>query len=427
MNNRTIKKLFFNSLKRGTGEAVLLLKAYPNIDFSDYLIKGATINYAYDGQAESSRATYIFELIELTKQQDKIRQAVVQGLHKEKEETWNLTHLFDLAKQYVLAGDLAMKKEIYKRFLSPPIPHSDWVGISEILALDGWEGLLFIINKLGKDLLSDPDAWQSDSLLESFQEKKPELNVLGKLEKKAQQNIYVKAYLEAVNQRNIIWKRNKPKLPVYDNILDEIRNTRLLSFKRIKELTVKEIELLAKQLLQTKRKSQIQKLLWIFREHPFPLDIDFVLDLAQSNINYNYRIHEFAIDALQYFQSDKIRAFVLQKLQKTTIPSPFTNLLIKNYKDGDEILLSRIATKFKSEHIIENLASSYIEIYKNNLTPKCQVPLEILYNKMNCGLHRNELLKVLIHNKALNPTIEKEIKFDSYKPTRKLRMSKINL
>ena len=57
-----IKRQFYNSLKRGTGEAYLLVRDNPNIDFSNYLIKGALNIYAYDGQSEGDRAKYIFDI-----------------------------------------------------------------------------------------------------------------------------------------------------------------------------------------------------------------------------------------------------------------------------------------------------------------------------------------------------------------------------
>lgn len=58
-NTIEIKRRFFNSLKRGTGEAYLIINDNPLIDFSNYIIKGALRNYAYDGQSENSRAQYI--------------------------------------------------------------------------------------------------------------------------------------------------------------------------------------------------------------------------------------------------------------------------------------------------------------------------------------------------------------------------------
>jgi len=43
-------------MKCGTGEAYLIAKENPTIDFSRYIIKGALKNYEYDGQSKPSRA-----------------------------------------------------------------------------------------------------------------------------------------------------------------------------------------------------------------------------------------------------------------------------------------------------------------------------------------------------------------------------------
>jgi len=44
-----IKRQFLNSLKRGTGEAYLIVKNNPKIDFSSQIIKGVLNIYAYVG------------------------------------------------------------------------------------------------------------------------------------------------------------------------------------------------------------------------------------------------------------------------------------------------------------------------------------------------------------------------------------------
>lgn len=68
MNDTTdIKRQFFNSLKLGTGEAYLIAKNNPHIDFSNQIIKGVLNIYAYDGQSEGNRAQYIFDTISTSK------------------------------------------------------------------------------------------------------------------------------------------------------------------------------------------------------------------------------------------------------------------------------------------------------------------------------------------------------------------------
>ncbi len=107
-------------------------------------------------------------------------------------------------------------------------------------------------------------------------------------------------------------------------------------------------------------------------------------------------------------------------MKKTRNPASYTSILISNYKSGDFKILSDIARKYKSEDIIESLAFSYTDIFNANPTDECKTPLEILYSKTNCGIHRNEIVQILIKNNVLSEKIKKEIKYDSYIETRKL-------
>ena len=77
-----IKRQFFDSLKRGTGETYLIQIENPNIDFSEFIIKGGTTNYAIDQQSEGSRAFYILGLIKKSKQRGKIIKAILLRVTK---------------------------------------------------------------------------------------------------------------------------------------------------------------------------------------------------------------------------------------------------------------------------------------------------------------------------------------------------------
>ena len=125
---RILKRQFLHALKRGTGEVYLIVKEHPEIDFSNQIIQGALNIFAYDGQCEGDRATYIFDIISISKQKDKIRKAVLQGLAREQDDTWNLTHLFALAKLFAQQNDTEAKQAIYDRFLNNPIAGADWAG-----------------------------------------------------------------------------------------------------------------------------------------------------------------------------------------------------------------------------------------------------------------------------------------------------------
>lgn len=416
-----IKKRFFDSLKRGTGEAYLIAKENPLIDLSNYVIKGALRNYAYDGQSEPSRAQYIFDLYSLSDKKDKIRKAILKGLATEQEDTWSLTHLFDLAKLFAQQDDQEMRNAIYDRFCNNPIEGSDWVGYSEILELDGLQGLIYIAEKFGKFIEQNPDDWQDDWIIKYFQEENPDLKVTETLENLAKENKFIHIYLENIKRTKASQEKHKQEPQKYKDIVDEVLNSKpFISFKRKRNLTEEEINQVAKQLIEETDKSNIERLLNIFDFYKFPYDSQKILDFAKQKPTNKNRIVEYAINSLKNLKSKDIRTFAMTKIQSSKNPIDYLEILVSNYKCGDHKLLGQIATQTNNEHKIEWLAGIYSNIYKANKTKECKVPLEILYYKMNCGIHRNGIVEILIENEVLSDKIRDEIRFDSDMETRKL-------
>lgn len=421
INTTDIKRQFLNSIKRGTGEAYLIVKNNSKIDFSNQIIKGALNIYAYDGQSESDRAKYIFDIISISKQKDKIRNAVLQGLATEQKDTWNLTHLFALTKLFAKQNDTEAKQAIYNRFLNNPIEGSDWVGYSEILELDGLQGLFYISEEFGKYIATNPDDWQDDWIIKHFQDENKHTKVYEELKKKAKTNKFIRIYLDNIKRTKASQEKHKTKQTKYKDIIDEVLNRKpFISFRRKRNLTDEEINQVAKQLIDETDKSNIERLLDIFDFYKFPYDSQMILDFAKQKRTSKNRIIEYAIDALKHLKSKDIRNFAMDKIQNSKNPIDYLEILVSNYQSGDFKILSDIANKTNNEHKIERLAGIYSDIYKANKTKECKEPLEILYNKMNCAIHRNGIVEILIENKVLSAKIKSEIKFDCDLDTRKL-------
>lgn len=422
MNDKSkIKQQFFNSLKRGTGEAYLIVRENPKIDFSNQIIKGALNIYAYDGQSEGNRAKYIFDIISISKNNSKIRKAILQGLATEQDDTWNLTHLFALSKLIVEQNNREAKQAIYDRFLINPIEGSDWVGACEILELDGLNGLFYVAEKFGKHINQNPDNWQDDLIIKRFQAENKHLKVDEELQKKAQTNKFISLYLDNIKRTEASQEKPKTKPTEYIDIIDEVLNSKpFISFRRKRSLTDEEINQVAKQLIKEAGESSIERLLDIFDFYKFPYNSDVILDFAKKKRAGKNRIVENAIDALKHLKSKDIRNFALDKIQNSKKPIDYLEILVSNYRSGDFKLLSEIANKTNNEHEIERLARIYTEIYKANRTKECKEPFEILYSKMNCAIHRKGIVEILIENKVLSDKIKNEIKFDCDLETREL-------
>ena len=420
---KNIKRQFLNSLKRGTGEAYLLARDNPQVDFSNQIIKGVLNIYAYDGQSENDRAKYIFDIISVSNKQDKIRNTILQGLAIEQDDTWNLTHLFALAKLFAEQGDREIKQAIYDRFCNYTIEGSDWVGYSEILKLDGLQGLIYIAEKFGKFIEQNPDDLQDDWIINNFQEENPNLKVMEILNKLAKENKHIRIYLDNIKQTKKGQEKYQAKHQAakkqFSDIIDEILNSEHFS-TFFRELTNEEVNQVATRLLTENNKQNIEKLLFIFDDYKYPFQSETILNFAKRKKNSKYRIVEYAIYALKHLKSNDIRNFALDKIQNSKNQIDYLEILVSNYESSDFKILSELANKTNNEHKIEQLAGIFTSIYKANKTTECKEPLELLYNKINCAIHRNGIIEILIENKVLSDKIRNEIKFDSYLGTRDL-------
>jgi len=420
---REIKQKFKSAIRRGTGEAYLLLRSYPKVNFLKEISQACLKNYAYDGQCESSRASYLYELAVLSGNAEQIKPAILNSLALEKEDTWSLVQLFELAKLYTQGGHADAKEAIYKRFMKYPFSSADWAGYPEIIDLDGFDGLKFIASKMGEALQNNPDDWQDDGIIRYFQKENPDIDAWRGLEEAGRENLFIKTYLD--NVRKTGGSRDKPILEKanYANVVEEV----LLTKSRIKlayrNWTKKDLTLIAKQLIIEKNKQNQAKLLSIFRNNKFPLNSSFILDITKSKTTPD--ISHSAFNALALLKDTNVRNFAINGILNTTSPQKFTIIFKANYKTGDHEKLAKVVFDTKNEALIELLMVSLIEVYRFNKLKECAIPLEALYNKSNCALHRYHLIKLLIVNGVLSSKIKNELEFDCNNDIRQLAEGKV--
>ncbi len=426
-----LKKQFRQSLKCGTGEAYLIAKANPDIDFSSDIKKAALTNYAYDPQCEGDRAFYVAGLIELSPRKEQLVETVIEALGKEREDCWALDQLFALAAVFAKQGNLKAKKAIYKRFHKKVIKYSEWLGEQQILEVDGLEGLKYIAAVKGKAFTKNPDDWDDGFLIDCFQEENPDIKAHKELKKAASGNPFIHIYLDNIERVKRLRAKNQKRPPFnYQFVKERIENNiRVPAPPAVaRKLTKADMKKLANDFLQVKDPKKIEAYLSVFSQKEYPYDYQILLEIAKGKNNRNSRSIELACESLHFFKAKDIRQFAIEKLIQTNRPEYYLRLLVRNYKASDHRLLCKIAETFKNEHRIHNLVWGYIDIFKANNTKQCKQPLEILYRKLTCGIHRYDILEILRENEVLSRRILKEMEFDSYDDIRELytKISKKN-
>jgi len=421
--NDEIRNQFLNSLKLGTGKTYLILKHNPSIDFSDLIIKGAIENFAYDAQSEGSRAKYIFRLIQKSKQKEKITSAILTKLISKKIDDHGLDQLFDLAVLFYKKGNRKAKDAIYKRFYKNLLDDYEIGGKSQMLEIDGINGLLKYAEIIGEILSKDVDDYEESWRIDYFQKENKDIEVYKELEKASKENIFVAIFYNSILENK--WKiprAKKLKHFTYEIVKERIDSDRFffISVEKANELSILEVEKLANEFLIEKNIIRKEHYLSFFSKRKFPFDYQPILKIANIKSPRNSRLNEYAFECLQYFSAKEIRDIAIEKLKYEKNTTNYLNLLVSNYEIGDYKILNCIADKSDDYDYIHSIVFGFLDIYKVNKTKECKEPLEKIYHKMNCGLHRGDILEVLYENGVLCKEILTEIEFDSDEKVRKM-------
>lgn len=423
-----IKHEFFNALKCGTGRAFVILKDNPNIDFSKLILKGAATNFANDPQSEGSRAWYIYNLIKKSKQKEFIIASVLKKLEKEGEDYRGINQMCDLAVYFHKDGVPNAKEAIYKQAKIDAENDIDFCGKDQILEVDGLEGAIKVAEIVGKILFENEDEYEDSWRIEYFQKRNKSIDVCHEIEKAAKNNKYIATYFKYVcNQKKVRKRYKKIKRFNYELVKERIDLGQLIGFsiERANELSKEEVERLANDFLTEKKNLQREQYLRFFTNRKFPFDFQSILKIAsgkdvRSKEYPKIRIVEFACKSLRFFKNPNIRKLGLEKIASKKNPYRYLNLLIGNYEKGDYKILNEVISRSNNYDYIHSLVYGLIDIYKVNQVKECQEPLETMYQKMNCGIHRIDILRILEYNGVLSDKIFREMKYDSEERVRKM-------
>ncbi len=407
-----LKQSFKSAIERGAGEAHLILQQNKSIDFSKEIIHAATHNLAYDPQCEGGRANYIYELINLSAHKEVIIKTLFSVLLSKKDDSYGLNQLCEIARLYAQDGNTKARKVLYKRFQKNLRPGYTYCGNDSILALDGIDGLLMIADLIGQILQKDPDDWEDGTREKFFQEKNPTINVFQRLRTAAKNNKNIETYLHSIKANKQLRSKVKKREPfTYALIKERIENKTIkyISALITKELTHSDLVLLANDFLKEKNHQKLEIYLRVFSRIKFPLDYAPILKVAKSRYTKKNGLLYFAIKALSLFKAKEIRQFVLEKIASSKYPDRYVGLLALNYQRGDQKVFLRIIEKTNNKDRIHALAIALTDIYETIHTTECKKPVEAIYEKLTCGLHREDLVKILIANNVLSKKIEAEI------------------
>jgi hypothetical protein len=326
-----------------------------------------------------------------------------------------------LAVYFYKSGNIKARVALYNRFEKNLLSGYEFCGQDQLIEVDGLLGLLKVAEVVGKSLYEDPEDYVDSWRVDNFQKKNKNIAVYEELAKAARQNSYINAYLQSILQNKVSVKRSKKlRRFTYAFIKERIDSDkfRFISDERANELSNEEVERLADDFLNEKDKAKQEQYLRFFAHRKYPYHYQPILKIAQARNPRKTRLVYWAVDALKYFSGSDIRQLALEKIAALRNPAVYLNLLVSNYQAKDHMMLLELADRSDDYDYIHSIVFGFIAIYEANPTADCKEPLERIYDKMNCGLHRHTVVELLEQNNVLSAKIREELKFDSYQPIR---------
>jgi hypothetical protein len=354
--NRLSRSEFAEALRKGQGRAMLHVIHFGLDEVKDLVLEACLHNQVYDQQLESGRGDWLFDMFRDTSHYPEFCTAILKAIETE-TNFWDLYQLCQLTRRIAWLGDEEAHqrlRDFVYRNATDVTSEYDWIGIEDLLFLEGAEGILALARIFGKRLMADPDDFVDDSLLHS--EAYPEYAKI--LNEYSQEDAAISAYREYLEKRNEQFSSTTPsdketrKQQYHERVRqDHSLQTILADAHREagkypghyvtfgKHATPEELEKVYACLLNEHYDPTRIRLLWVFRRAKLPRIDDIVLDWANSN---NAELRAASLAALSQFSDPRIHQLAKMKAETGQIfgaDEDALDLFILNYENGDELLI----------------------------------------------------------------------------------------
>jgi hypothetical protein len=435
-------KEFTHDLRRGLGSAIIELKNNPEREkYRGIVMKCCLNDIAYDTQVEGTKGYYLYTAIKTFDNSDDFLNNIIEKFNKKlywrlSEQLCTILRCFSNDKNET--ADAALEKKYTELKNRLPVMHGYNLRYCEreqferlmVNKLDGgFESFKQCVNDMGEMITKrgkDDCPWYDWFLAEAE-------DVFGKkiyayMEQAVNENAtaFFQMYKKTKSDKNRLNQKavNEAKITI-DQIINRINelakdenpySIRIwpLLRKFVKQGSKKEIETLARIVLEESSVFSKTALLHAFRFVDFPLDIGLLIPYTFSD---NERLRYIVVKALSRLTDERIHTLALQLLNDGQVENAL-GLLKSNFKIEDEPLIRKhIKGSKRVEHGIIGVTA---DIYKKYRSDTCGDILLHLYKNAECTHCRCNIVEVMIANDVITQKIIEECRYDSLEETRKL-------
>ncbi len=403
--------IFENELEKGTGVPYILVKnkaIQPSPEIDSILLDNIIKCKAFDPQCEGLRANYMYSIVRLYPNSDKLYAEVLKAFDSMTDTDWGEQQLFEFVS--LMANDgLADKKILYekmKAYISDS--KDDLYAMYHFAEKEGLAACEFVARELGRFLESHPSYTLScySGFFDYFENKDEVISFLKKSEDK-----YIKLYMQSLNESaKYVPGKIKSADEIIDSYFSKGKMFRTL-FKWIEKADESEVKKIALYALACKNKDLKYRIISRFDEIKMPVDYDVLKSEFKKARKPEHKIN--VLQALLLFEKPEVKDFVRSlDLNDLEVTELYIKALCIFYDEDEEwLLLEKIddlgiyschgVLKFLIKN--ENL-KAHRSLYK-------QV-LDKLYYKNRCSLCRAHVFDMMAEHDLLDKTICEESMHD---------------
>ena len=386
---------FRQALEKGLGGAAILLQKDPHDkDLNAQLLRACINNLVYDPQCEASRIPYLRELIRITGCEGAYRTALEKHLlavtrddpTPDVEQVCGILALLAVSDSvsHTVLRDFVLTTE--DRTLAV-------VGASELIRLQGLDGLLACTRRFGLEIAEDP--WLISKMTHALDERDG-AQAAGAALLVARDGDAALDHLLCLAEAPMSYTEKPAMVLDYTLLKDEVERGDRQYFRNdwIKQASQADIERVAEDLIaETKTNNvKLKAYLSVFMWHDFPGDPTHLFPLLG-----NASIAVAATNVLARISNPAIRSLAHRLIAEGQFVTG-TRLLRSSYGEGDVALLRTLLNQVASdEYAYHSIGCSALNVIKrmDGKTDEARETLLNLYENGPCSHCRKEAVTQL--------------------------------
>lgn len=430
---------FKAALHRGQGRAFMHARRFGLGGLDEVLIDALLHDRQYDPQCECGRFAWLLDLIARDPIGERVLDAVIPRLGEPTENFWDATQRCAVAQLLAARGRADARTALYQ-CLRICKDSSDVIGPSEIIELDGADGLLRVASFLGALNDTDRERCADNSPIRWYDEAHGEGAARRILEHAAVHSKEVAAYLRAIEPEGT---GNEQSEPTRDRGYLNVNNVqfqaqareshadkmRRISARDVIEsvrtesgpwaciwliswggyAAVADLRTIRDELSREEDPERIQRYLRPFTHGVLPeLDPCF-LRLANHE---DTRVRDLAQRAASHYAHPDVRKLALDRLSAGQFVHSEVLLLKKNFQAGDAALLMGALRPDVDIHDLHGVGHDLLKVFSTNKTPECLEPMLFLYEHTPCSNCREDAVEIMMSTNTAPAWVLDECRFD---------------